>query len=233
MKKAALLLAALLASAPAYAQLGPDTRGGGGGSSLILHPGYISGGWYSANQSPFIATGSVQVASTVYCALQQVYVSVTIKSLGSYFTTGVSAGNGSYALYNASAGRPSTLIDYAGPIAAPTTANTAAEASLHNTTDTLAPGVYFLCETQDNAIGVMNSIYNGSGGEGYAWLGTAAPSSPSAPTPGLTCTAASTCGTGFAAWSESPAAFTWASFASPTWAMNPTTGMPLIEMQAN
>ena len=68
---------------------------------------------------------------------------------------------------------------------------------------------------------------------GYAWLGTAAPSSPSAPTPGLTCTAASTCGTGFAAWSESPAAFTWASFASPTWAMNPTTGMPLIEMQAN
>ena len=201
------------------------------GSTPIWNAGDVSGKWYDRNLQQFIATGASQTASSVYCTLQQINVSETFQSMGAYFTTGVSSGNVSFALFNASAGVPSTLIDYAGPVAAPTTANTSVSASLHNGTDTLTPGLYFACDTQDNATAVMNSVYDAASSAGYSWIGTSSPAPPSGPAAGISCTAASTCGAGYAAWSAG--AFTWASFTSPTWSTTETTKIPLIEVQAH
>lgn len=203
------------------------------GTVPVWHPGYISGQYYDVSFSKAVATGSAQTASTVYCTLQQLNVTETFKSMGAYFSTGVASGNVSYAMFNASAGRPTTLIDYAGPVAAPTSAG-ASTASLHNTTDTLTAGVYFFCETQDNTTGIINSVYNASFAYGIYWIGTTAPTSPAAAvssTAGISCTAASTCGTGYAAWVGG--AFTWASFTNPTWSASLSTVIPLIEVQAN
>ena len=209
------------------------------GSPPSFSPGYISGDWYFPSypgQAGLSGSGSV-VASTVYCGLAWVPSSVTIKSLGAYFATGTTSSHVSFAIFNASGGRPNTLIDYVAPVAIPTSSNNPANGSLNNVSDTLAQVVYFLCSSQDTAAAVMYSLTitgaAGAGG-GAAWVGSPTISvviNGSAALNGVSCTAASTCGTGYAAWSTG--SFTWASFTTATWSNVTTISTPVIVMQAN
>ena len=212
------------------------------GNPPAFHPGYISGDWYwpcYPNQcGAATPSAGAQLSSSVYCGLSWFPITTTIKSLGAYFNTGVSSGHVSFAIFNASGGRPTTLIDYVAPVAIPTTSNNPASGSLNNTTDTLTAGVYFICASEDNATSQMYSVPISAaalGTGGGSWVGGSTIASVingSTSLSGLSCTAASTCGTGFAAWSSG--AFTWASFTTATWAnIISAILIPDIAVQAN
>ena len=80
------------------------------------YPGFVSNTWYNLgfpNSAP--ATGSAQTANVVYCTAYTVPVNLTVKALGVNVSSGNTSNHISFAIYNASAGRPTTLVDYVAP----------------------------------------------------------------------------------------------------------------------
>jgi hypothetical protein len=203
---------------------------GGGG---IPHPGYVSGVYYNMLPGMSAVGGSAQVASTVYCT--QMFVGsggMVTKAVAAQYSTGATGGHISWALYAALNGRPNKLIDFV--TGADQTGAGSATFTWGNGTDALPAGDLFLCETHDNATAVIGGISNGTTAVSWALGNTAIANAGglNSMTTGLTCTAASTCGTGFAVWSGST--FTWpSSFTNPTWTYSHTTDVPMPILQAN
>jgi hypothetical protein len=202
------------------------------GGFTPLHPGYNSGSWYQAlYPGATTATGVVHVASSVYCTAFYIPAPVTIKSLGVSISTLSGGGNLGLALFFAVNGYPTTLIDYVPPIS--TASAVPVSGSLHNTTDSLASGFYYVCESVDNATEINSGILATSV-QGNNWVPGMTLAGSLGGNPGFTalsCTAASTCGTGYAAWSAG--AFTWASFTTATWTSVSTAVAPNVVMQVN
>ncbi len=196
--------------------------------------GYISGNWYPSLGIGNPPAGSALVASTVYCHPYVVGAQgFTVRGLGVDASVGVS-GNLSLALYKSdgAGGRPSTLIDTTGDI--PTTAATGAYSANLGATHALTAGVYWVCSTVDNTTIVMQAAPIGGSGGIPAIIGSASITSilnNGSNINGLTCTAASTCGGSFAAWSGST--FAWSSLSGATFAENTTNKMPDIAAQVN
>ncbi len=121
----------------------------------VPHPGYITGTdrWYPVNIQPGEIPGFGGNAGTnvVVCYFAPIPTTVTIKALGGNLTSAATGGFASFAIYNNDpiiTHRPTTLIDYSTP--ASTTSTGAVSGAMHNTTDTLAPGGYWFCTSQDN-----------------------------------------------------------------------------------
>lgn len=188
-----------------------------GGTALTPAP--ISANWYAAMLPGPTATGTPS-ASTVYCTPFSVAQSTTIKALGVNVSTNDVGKFVGVAVYNNSASRPSTLVDF---VATLTLAGTGAlSGTVSHTTDVLAAGVYWACATTSSAAtagfyapsGITNVSF---GIVGATTLTSAIGATGTSPT--VSCSAASTCGGSFAAWSGST--FTWFTF-SATWLLTST-----------
>ena len=203
-------------------------------ASLKIHSGYVSGNWYPPLPGIGVA-GNVIASGTVYCGPMTVGIEgVTIKALGAYQSTlSATSDNFSVAIYTSSSGKPYALIDYATMAELATTG--IISATVHNTTDALKGGDYWICSTQDNSTGAFASYssgtnipswFTGSSSLSKATLGTNAMT-------GYSCTSASTCGSGFTTWSAG--AFGWTStFSGATWAeVNSGSYIPFSGIQAN
>jgi hypothetical protein len=82
--------------------------GGGGGSAVPTHPGYISGMWYRLGR--YGAAGYQPPFDTLMCAPLVIDQAVTITSLGMHVTTGQSGSSMYAGIYSSANGRPNALL---------------------------------------------------------------------------------------------------------------------------
>lgn len=200
--------------------------------------GYKSSNWYrSQAASAVTASTAPNTISSVYCHPYIVSAQgMTAKAIGIAIST-TAVGNVSMAVYKGDGvgGRPGTLIDTIS--AAQSTNSNPASAALTNGTDAIPSGMNWVCASFDNS-SVRYLSPNANGANAYAAYtgastinGATAVISSSTAVNGVSCTAASSCGAGFAAWSGTT--FNWASFGSITWTENASSTMPEIVLQAN
>jgi hypothetical protein len=208
----------------------------GQANCIPLHPGYITGSsyWYPAAMPGAVnVSGAVMTANTVYCTPTVITTAVTIKALGAFISTVDSGGHVGWAIYtNGANHRPGTLVDYAAP--ASTTTQTSVNGAMNNPTDTLTPGVYWFCDSQDNSTSGTESTST-TGNASWA-VGSATESHVTVGGPlGVSCLVSSTtCGSGGSGWAVwSTGTFTWGTMSGVTWGDITTALAPWIVFEVN
>ena len=195
---------------------------------------YTSNRWYLPPWSQVVGGNAVsRVASTAYYQpilifppggsfkQHQFYVNTT--AVGQYYSA---------ALYRASAGYPSTLIDSIP--ATQTNVSGNISVSLLNAPDFLAPGLYFMCDAASSA---APTFYGFAMSNMPSSIMGSVTNAITATTPeiGYSCVLGGSCNSGSTTWSSGISSYTWpANFSGAVW--TPVTAaniMTAFALQAN
>lgn len=224
-----------------YVQISASTTGtnydagtGAAGTTIPCNVGYVSGKWSGGCGSSGATGSATGGGGNVTCSPYFVsYPGATFKAIAVYVSTTDTTSTGFIwlGIYTNASGVPGTKIDDIGTtaITAPGTNNNPASGNLANTTDTLTPGPYWVCEATPSTSLIVTGVSLFSAYLMPSTTVQGAVSGSNSGAGGLQCAANSTgCGP---TWTSGASYTGAANFTGATWAQRASGAAPNIALQ--